>query len=48
VVREWPETLVPLRRVGVDLAAAGGRTLGDLDDAGALQRLIVEVTAWRN
>lgn len=47
VVRDWPETLEPLRRTGLDVAAVGGRPLGVLDDAAGLRRVILEVTAWR-
>lgn len=47
IVRDWPETLVPLRRAGVDLSERGGEALGRLPDADALVRLCLEATAWR-
>ena len=47
VVRDWPETLVPLRRVGVDPAARGAEPLGRLPDAEAAVAACLEATAWR-
>ena len=50
VVRDWPETLVPLRRVGVDPAARGAEPLGRLPDAEAAEAAVaacLEATAWR-
>ena len=47
VVRDWPETLVPLRRAGVDPAAGGAEPLGRLPEAEAAVATCLEATAWR-
>ncbi len=47
VVRAWPETLVPLRRAGVDLARAGDAPLSACPGGASLVELCLDVTSWR-
>ncbi|MBW3534054.1 MAG: hypothetical protein KY453_02370 [Gemmatimonadetes bacterium] len=47
VLRGWPETLVPLRRAGVDLRAEGARSLAGLPAAERLVAACLDATAWR-
>jgi len=50
VVRDFPETLAVLRRLGVDVPRRGGVPVSRaLDgDAGPLLDAIAEATAWRD
>lgn len=47
VLRDWPETLVPLRRAGLDPREAGASPLGRLPDGPRLVEVCLEATAWR-
>ncbi|HZD04960.1 MAG TPA: hypothetical protein VE173_08575 [Longimicrobiales bacterium] len=47
VVRDFPETLAALRAGGLDVAALGGRRLGDLEGGEELAATAAAAAAWR-
>lgn len=47
VIRDYPEALVALRRADVDVAAEGGRRLGELGRGDEVIAVILAATSWR-
>lgn len=47
VVRDYPETLAVLRRLGMDVRAVGGRRLEDLPDGSGAVDALLDATGWR-
>jgi hypothetical protein len=48
IVRDYPETLAVLRRLGIDAAAKGAETLGAVGSGGSeLEAAIAAAMAWR-